>query len=103
MIRGDRDRTIGPTMVKTKQSGHDGRFRPGGARNRRSGREKKEGPELRPCIRLAIRIDSAACVSSLAFCGNLVPVSVQSQDDLMKVVRSWQGTLWKSAVKVELE
>ncbi|HEY5211550.1 MAG TPA: hypothetical protein VIJ38_00850 [Acidobacteriaceae bacterium] len=47
--------------------------------------------------------DLAARVSSLTFCGNLVPVSTQSQDDLMKVVRDWKGTLWKNAAKVELE
>jgi len=47
--------------------------------------------------------DLAARVSSLTFCGNLVPVSAQSQGDLMKVVRSWKGRLWKSAIDLELE
>ena len=86
-------------------------LRHSGAGNRQSGGKKKEAPEPVPCIRLAIRNwpgldlidDLAACVSSLTFCGNLVPVSVQSQGDLMKVARSWKGTLWKSAVEMGLE
>jgi hypothetical protein len=43
-------------------------------------------------------VDLTARVFSLAFCGNLGPVSAQSQGDLMNVVRSWNETLWKSAI-----
>jgi hypothetical protein len=63
-----------------------------------------KGPEPGPCVRSAVNlIILTARVSSLAFCGNLGPVSAQSQDDLMNVVRSWKGTLWKSATEIELE
>jgi hypothetical protein len=47
-------------------------------------------------IRLALSGHLTACVSSLTFCGNVVPLSDHCQGDLMNVEKRLGGSLWKT-------